>query len=356
MAHLSIQAVSKSFAGKPVLQEIDLEIAAGTLLAVLGASGSGKTSLLRLIAGFERLDHGRICIGERLIAAPSTHLAPNLRGIGYVMQEGALFPHLSVAQNIAFGLPGGAKAHARRVGELLELAGLPSIFAQRAPHLLSGGEQQRVALARALAPAPQLILLDEPFSALDAALRVETRSAVMAALRAVGATAILVTHDQDEALSMGDQVAVLRAGRVVQVAAPALLYRQPVDAALARFIGDAILLPGIAKDGLARCGLGALATAPGGAEGRVEVMVRPEQIRLVARDQPGSVAACVRGVIFYGHDAVVTIDLADQAGGISARLFSRDLPRAGDHVGVTVDGTAIAYPAPIPVLGLGLET
>ena len=346
MATLHIEGLQKSFRGHVILDAVDFDVASGSLVAVLGASGSGKTTLLRLIAGFERLDRGRITIGGGVVAAPGLHLAPERRGVGYVMQEGALFPHVSVAENILFGVASGAQRSAGRVANLLDLVGLPQRYAGWQPHRLSGGEQQRVALARALAPEPKLVLLDEPFSALDAALRADTRRAVANALRAVGATGILVTHDQSEALSMGDEVAVLRRGRLVQVAKPAELYRHPVDAELACFIGDAVLVPGVAAGHVVQCGLGALAIGAGPGAGPVDVMVRPEQIRLLPPDATGLARGQVLGVTFYGHDAVVDIALAAEAGTtISARLFSLDLPEPGTTVAIKIEGPVVAYPS-----------
>ena len=218
MAYLQIEYLRKSFDTAPVLRGVSLAVRSGKILAILGASGSGKTTLLRLIAGFERADAGRIEIDGYAVADARTYLPPEQRRIGYVAQEGALFPHLSITDNIVFGLPRWQRRKRYRVAELLELVGLPASFADRPPQALSGGEQQRVALARALAPSPKLVLLDEPFSALDAALRAETRAAVATALAAAGATALLVTHDQAEALSLGHEVAVLQAGRIVQIA------------------------------------------------------------------------------------------------------------------------------------------
>jgi len=298
--------------------------------------------LLRLICGFERADAGRIVIGGQVVAADGVHMAPERRRIGYVAQDGALFPHLSVADNIVFGLGRAARRHRRGVDALLELVGLPASFAARPPHELSGGEQQRVALARALAPEPSLVLLDEPFSALDAALRVETRSTVAAAIAAAGATALLVTHDQSEALSMGQRVAVLRDGHLVQVASPADLYRRPVDAALARFVGEAVLLPGALCDGGVACGLGCLPLAHAApAFGRsVTVMVRPEQIRLLP---DGGVRARVCDVTFYGHDASVRLAVGGEH--VIARVSGHAVPLPGAEVGLAVDGQVIAYPA-----------
>ena len=319
-----------------MLDGIDLAVPSGKLVAILGASGSGKTTLLRLICGFERLERGRIVLADDAVAERGRHVAPERRRIGYVAQEGALFPHLSVAQNILFGLPRAERRDLSRAGALLEQVGLPASYAARGPHQLSGGEQQRVALARALAPKPLLVLLDEPFSALDAALRAETRQAVAAALAATGATAMLVTHDQSEALSMADEVAVLRAGRLVQVAPPERLYRQPTDLALARFVGEAVVLPGEADAGRVHCALGHLPLTAGQPNGPVDVLVRPEQLRLV----PGT-AATVQRVTFYGHDASVRLLLGEQV--VTARVAGHAAPRPGAQVGLAVEGAVIVF-------------
>jgi len=244
MARLSVTQLSKAFGGRPVLRGVDLDVPAGSLIAVLGSSGSGKTTLLRLVCGFERADSGVVTIDGQVVTGAGVHAPPEKRRIGYVAQEGSLFPHLTVFDNVAFGLPRSERRDRARIEALLTSVGLPAAYAGRAPHQLSGGEQQRVALARALAPSPKLVLLDEPFSSLDAALRVETRQAVANALAASGATALLVTHDQSEALAMGSEVAVLRDGLFAQIARPETLYRQPVDVAMARFVGEAVILPG----------------------------------------------------------------------------------------------------------------
>ena len=347
MAELSIAGLTKRFGGKTVLDALDLVVPSGELLVVLGPSGCGKTTLLRLIAGFERADAGTIRIDDEPVAAPGLHEPPERRRIGYLAQEGALFPHLTVARNIGFGLRRRADRD-RRTAELIAMVGLPPEYARRFPHELSGGEQQRVALARALAPSPRLVLLDEPFSALDAALRQSVRDTVAAALRHAGATAVLVTHDQGEAFSMGDHVAVLRAGRIVQHADPASLYRHPADPALARFVGEAVLLPGLAAHGAATCALGTLPLSVS-TEGPVEIMIRPEQIRLTPPGAAGSRPALVHDVTFYGHDAVVWLSLPEAPElEISARLFGQDVPRPGAAVGIEVAGDVIAYPAAPP--------
>jgi iron(III) transport system ATP-binding protein len=342
---LEISGLAKSFGAMPVLRDISFTARAGSLTAILGASGSGKTTLLRLIAGFEAPDAGEISLAGTRLASVAGMQPPERRQIGYVAQEGALFPHLNVADNITFGLGRAARRARHRVTALLTLLDLPASFADRAPQELSGGQQQRVALARALAPNPQLVLLDEPFSALDAGLRAETRQAVAAALRAAGATAILVTHDQEEALSMGAAVGVLQAGRLAQITTPELLYREPASAALANFIGEAVLLPGMVGQDIVYCGLGALALAAAQPPGPVQVMVRPEQIKIAATPALGGVPATVTAVTFYGHDAVIDFALAaaSPAETVKARIFSQCLPPIGAPVWLRVDGPVATY-------------
>jgi len=347
MAGLQITQLTKSFGGAPVLRAVDLSVASGSLVAILGASGSGKTTLLRLIAGFERPDAGEILLGGEVLAGGKIFLRPEQRGIGYVAQEGALFPHLSVADNITFGLSRAQRRARHRVDELLHLAGLPLSYADRAPQTLSGGEQQRVALARALAPSPKLLLLDEPFSALDAGLRAETRQAVAAAIAAAGATAILVTHDQEEAFSMGAFVGVLQAGSLAQFAAPSALYRTPATPALAGFIGDAVFVPGIADGGKVECALGVLTLRQAAPSGPVNVMIRPEQIKFLDAPRQSGVQARIESAVFFGHDAMVTLAIISgrPSDKVMARVFSHDLPAPGHDVWLTVVGDVVAYPA-----------
>jgi iron(III) transport system ATP-binding protein len=348
MAGLVVTNLSKDFGGAPVLRSVNLSVGAGSLVAILGASGSGKTTLLRLIAGFERPDAGEIRLGGERMAGPGIFKRPEQRGIGYVAQEGALFPHLSVADNITFGLTRAERRARYRVDEFLGLVDLPLSYADRAPHTLSGGEQQRIALVRALAPNPKLLLLDEPFSALDAGLRAETRQAVASCLKAAGATAILVTHDQDEAFSMGALVGVLQDGALAQIGTPSVLYRHPATPALAGFVGDAVFSAGIAAHGRVDCPLGALKLAPGSADGPVEVMIRPEQIKCLDAPGHGGVAARIESVAYFGHDAMVRLALKSDAelGPVMARVFSHDLPAPGSEVWLRVEGDVIAYPAP----------
>jgi iron(III) transport system ATP-binding protein len=351
MSSLTVKDLTKAFGTTPVLTGVDLHVPSGSFTALLGPSGCGKTTLLRLIAGFEDPDTGTVAVGDRVVAGAGRGVAARRRGIGFVPQEGGLFPHLTVAGNISFGLPRRQRRDGGRVRDLLQLVGLDADLADRSPHQLSGGQQQRVALARALAPEPSLVLLDEPFSSLDAALREETRLAVSAALTASGATAVLVTHDQAEALSMADQVAVLRDGRLVQRTDPRTLYRRPGDLDVALFVGEAVVLDAEIRDGRAHCALGSLAyeqtSADPVADGAARVLLRPEQLRLSAPvpTAPGARGpiAKVRSVDFYGHDSRAWLELPGGAR-VSARLEGVDLPSAGDDVSVTVRGTALVFP------------
>jgi iron(III) transport system ATP-binding protein len=346
MAELLIKGLGKAYAGRAVLHDVDLSVPSGALVAILGASGSGKTTLLRLICGFERPDAGTITVDGATIAGPATHVQPERRRIGYVAQDGALFPHLSVGDNVLFGLPRAERKSHVRAAELLELVGLSAAFAPRPPHQLSGGEQQRVALARALATRPRLVLMDEPFSALDAALRQETRQAVAEALRKTGSTALLVTHDQPEALSLGDPVAVLRDGRLVQVSAPRQLYHTPRDGELARFLGDAVVIRGEARDRTVSCPLGSFPLPAGMPQGTVDVLIRPEQIRLVPFRYGAGVRARVLDVSFFGPEANVRLAAEGMAPPVrfTARVVGHRAPVAGDEVSVVVEGELVTFP------------
>ncbi|WP_418607212.1 ABC transporter ATP-binding protein [Georgenia sp. SUBG003] len=346
MSELRVRAVTAGYGREAVLENVDLTVPEGRTTAVLGGSGSGKTTLLRVVAGFLRPRAGEVLVGGRTVAGPGTWVPPERRGVGYVRQEGGLFPHLSVAGNITFGLPWPRSRHRDRVLELLDLVGLPAEMADRRPDQLSGGQQQRVALARALAPRPELVLLDEPFSSLDTALRATTREATARALRASGATAVLVTHDQGEALSFADEVAILGTGAIRQVAPPKVVYGEPVDAEVAEFLGDAVLVPGTATDGRVLCAFGALPARGYVPRGAVDVMLRPEQIALTPAGA-GQLDATVRRVTYFGHDAVVELSLTDavEAGyGVRARVVGLQPPEPGDRVGLTVVGPVRAFP------------
>jgi len=328
VSEVSVRGLTKRFGPTLAVDDAHLSVPTGTLTAVLGPSGCGKTTLLRCLSGFERPDHGTVTVDGRDI----TGLPAHRRRIAVVPQEGALFPHLSVARNVGYGLDRPAR-RGGRVAEALDLVGLAG-YADRMPHELSGGQQQRVAVARALAPRPSVVLLDEPFSALDAALRLEVRLVVRAALHADGATAILVTHDQGEALSMADAVAVMRDGRIIQSGPPSTVYHEPVDPWVAGFLGEAVLLPAEVHAGMARTALGDIAVTGGG---RV-VLLRPEQIVLAG----GGVSAVVTGRVFHGHDALLTLRL-DDGTEVVARTFETAI-EPGNRVGLQIRGGGRAYP------------
>ncbi|AEH07979.1 MULTISPECIES: ABC transporter ATP-binding protein [Protofrankia] len=344
MTALTITGVTKSYGDTPVLQAVDLHVPNGSLTAVLGPSGCGKTTLLRVIAGFADPDGGTVAFGDEIVFRPGRSTKAQHRKVGYVPQEGALFPHLTVTANITFGLPRTQRKQGGRVAELLELVGLAAGLSDRYPHELSGGQQQRVALARALAPRPAVVLLDEPFSALDAGLREVTRRGVTRALRAAGTTAVLVTHDQAEALSLADQVGVMREGRLVQLDAPATVYSRPRDVGVAGFVGDAVLLPATVHDGQARCALGTIPVADSGHAGDAQVLIRPEQLRIDTTDRPDGVTARVREIHYYGHDATVWLDLLPAGPSVVVRVVGQLLPDPHTDVQLIVSGNAVTYP------------
>jgi iron(III) transport system ATP-binding protein len=340
---VEIRGLAKTYPGRPpvrALRGVDLDIPAESLVAVLGPSGCGKTTMLRLVAGFDRPDRGTITIGGSTVAGPGSWVQPERRHVGIVPQEGALFPHLDVAGNIAFGLNGTSRrARSARVGELLALVGLAG-YGRRRPHELSGGQQQRVALARALAPHPAVVLLDEPFAALDTGLRSTLRDDVAAVLASSGTTSVLVTHDQTEALTIADTVAVMRDGAIVQVAPPDELYRRPVDMVTARFIGDAVVLPGERDpSGTVTCILGRLpVVGETGSGGSVDLLLRPEQVVV---DASGPASGTVRTIRFEGHDALVHLTVGEQA--VLARWSAIDLPPVGAIVPLGVKGPAVVF-------------
>jgi iron(III) transport system ATP-binding protein len=375
MRSLAVEGLTKSFRDTPVLRGIDLLVEPGSLTAILGSSGAGKTTLLRVVAGFEAADQGTVRLDGTVVDDGRRRLPPEQRRIGYVPQDGALFPHLTVRANAAFSLP-RRERHGPRPDEILRLVGLAGL-GHRFPHQLSGGQQQRVAIARALASRPRLVLLDEPFASLDAALRTSVRADVLGVLRSTGTTALLVTHDQDEALSAADYVAVMRDGKITQAGPPREIYQRPADPWTATFVGTANLLPGRPAGGgevctvLGRHQMQAAPGAPGtsldtATAADVTVLIRPEQIRLVP-PQPGASAARVSEAHYHGHDALIMVqpdEAAEPSGGDGAgtpgtagpgrngvlhvRVTGSDLPAPGDRVGLEVHGPVVAWSADAP--------
>lgn len=328
--------------GHLAVEHLTLDVAAGEIVCLLGPSGCGKTTLLRLIAGFETPDAGSVYIAGTEVAGDHW-VPPERRRIGFVFQDYALFPHLSVLHNVAFGLRGmKAPAREQRAAEVLDLVGL-TIFASRYPHQLSGGQQQRVALARALAPQPAVILLDEPFSNLDAALRGSTRDEVRAILKRTHTTAILVTHDQEEAMGFADRLAVMRAGRLEQHGPPEAVYAQPHTAFVASFLGRTNLIRGEGLGATVRTAIGDLPLARA-TRGQVMVSLRPEALIF----RPGGHGAPVRVLQreFKGHDLTYTCQLLQGEG---LRLMVQTGPecpvRVGDTVPLAVQGTAVPLAA-----------
>jgi iron(III) transport system ATP-binding protein len=332
--------LTKTFGAVRAVDRVGLSVRRGEVLALLGPSGCGKTTTLRLVAGFERPDEGSVVLAGEEVASRDRFVPPERRRVGVVFQDYALFPHLTVAQNVGYGVRDRTR-RAARVGEMLELVGLTD-EAGRMPHELSGGQQQRVAMARALAPEPALILLDEPFSNLDAALRARVRAEVRAILREASATAVFVTHDQEEALSLADRIAVMRAGRVLQVDEPAQLYARPADRFVATFVGDADLLPGKVDGDAVATAIGRLRMAePNGLSGAVDVALRPERVRLRL---DGGGHAVVSGITYFGHDQLVEV-VFDDGRRVRSRMGPARAFEPGDRVSVAVSGDVIAFAA-----------
>jgi iron(III) transport system ATP-binding protein len=345
MSFLVLHGVGKRYGAVPAVEDVGFSVAHGSRTAIVGPSGSGKTTLLRIIAGFETPDTGSVSLDGEDLARDGRAVPAYRRGVGVVSQDGALFPHLSIADNIGFGIDRRAPDRAERIASLMDLVGLGRTMLARKPDELSGGQQQRVALARALARRPRLMLLDEPFSALDTALRASTRKAVADMLTAAGITSILVTHDQVEALSFADQVAVMRNGRLLQVGSPRDLYCRPVDRTIAEFLGDAIILPARLRHGEAVCALGRVAVDAPGCEGPATIMLRPEQ---ESTDRPGAVPAVVLDIDFGGASCTCKLRLLfepDHSEPLVLRVPSSEILLVGACVAVSVMGQAHVFTA-----------
>lgn len=335
--------IQKRFGDVQVVRDLSLSVTTGQIMALLGSSGCGKTTTLRMIAGLEQIDGGCIEVDGDLVAGAGRHDPPERRRIGMVFQDYALFPHLSVARNVAFGLGRGGDAR-RRVEKSLELVGLGG-FGDRMPQDLSGGQQQRVALARALAPKPRILLMDEPFSNLDPELRISVRGEVRDILREAGATAVLVTHDQEEALSMADQVALMFRGSIVQVDNPETLYRQPLSREVAGFIGESYFLTGTASGHVAETEIGRLELMEP-RTGAVDVLLRPECVTLTAATEDDSTAGLVIRREYFGRYQSLSVRLRS---GVTIKATSG--PEAAFNVGATVRVStrmpSVAFPATV---------
>ena len=335
---LQVDKVSKSFGAVEAVHEFSLQADEGEFITLLGPSGCGKTTILRLLAGFEQPDRGMIRIGNRIVADESVFLRAEKRHVGMVFQDYALFPHLNVLDNIAFGLNGSKKEKSKRAEEMLALVGLAD-FGERMPYELSGGQQQRVALARALAPQPDILLLDEPFSNLDAALRTQVRAEVRSILRKAGTTTIFVTHDQEEALSLSDKVAVVFEGELHQVGSPFELYTRPDTREVASFIGEANFLKARAVGSTAKTVLGQVRLLSP-REGEIEVLIRPDMLHLLPTDE--GTPATVLWREYYGHNQRIGLQLNDGTK-LIARADSQIMYRVEQKIRVSVYAPLLAF-------------
>jgi iron(III) transport system ATP-binding protein len=333
---LRCAGLSKTYGNTLALDGFDLDLPRGQILALLGPSGCGKTTALRIIAGFEAPDSGSVEINGRTVAGRGVHVPPEKRRAGLVFQDYALFPHMSVGSNVAYGLPKGRPRE--RVGEVISLVGLQGLE-NRMPHQLSGGQQQRVALARTLAAESELVLLDEPFSNLDPSVRARVRLEVKQLIRSIGITAVFVTHDQEEALSLAELVGVMMDGRILQIGTPDEVYSRPVSREVAEFLGGANFLPGEVKEGIVECELG---TFPVEADfkGPADVMFRSEALTIC---EEGGTPAEVVELDYYGHDQMVTLRLASGAL-VRVRLLSSPRLHPGDRVGVMTRDAITVFP------------
>ncbi|MFV0359534.1 ABC transporter ATP-binding protein [Tropicimonas sp.] len=342
---LRIDAITRHFDGRDVVAGVSLEVAPGQVTCLLGPSGCGKSTTLRIVAGVDRQSSGRVLVGDRVVSGDGFHLAPERRGIGLMFQDFALFPHLSVGDNVAFGLNGGLRGNRRRVEDLLERVDLHG-FIDTYPHQLSGGEQQRVALVRALAPRPAIMLMDEPFSGLDNRLRDDIRDRTLSLLKEENTSVLLVTHEPDEAMRMADEIALMRTGRIVQQGAPYHIYNNPVDRAAAAFFSDINVVRGISRGALTDTPFGQFLT-PGHADGAaVEIVIRPQHLRIDFDRQgrgPGPTASdgvAARGIVerarFMGRESLVEFRMDYDASLLKATVPAVFLPRPGTPLWLTL--------------------
>ena len=359
MEVLKLEHVSHRFGSVQAVDDLTLSVGRGELVCLLGPSGCGKTTALRLAAGLERLQRGRVLLDGEPVADEKRDVPPEDRSVGLVFQDYALFPHLNVLENVGFGLRAwSARARRQRALEVLRQVGMEEMAGAH-PHMLSGGQQQRVALARALAPNPEVMLLDEPFSGLDAALRNQIRDETLHVLKEAGAATLMVTHDPEEAMFMADRVALMRAGRIVQVGPPAELYSDPADKFVASFFGDINRLSGVVHAGKVTTPFGEV-DAPGYADdSAVEVLIRPEALRLQKPDaqrQPGQRPARVMASRLLGRTSMIHLSLdghgdLDETGAaadvhLHARIPGRFLPPEDEMLDVQLDlSQTFVFPA-----------
>lgn len=343
-ARLEINGITRRFGGRAVVDDVSLTVRPGHVTCLLGPSGCGKSTTLRIIAGVERPDEGDIRIDGEVVAGPGVFVPPEQRHAGLMFQDFALFPHLSVADNVAFGLTGTRTEKRLRVRELLEKVGLAR-YLDAFPHELSGGEQQRVALARALAPRPKIMLMDEPFSGLDNRLRDDIRDETLAILKDEGTAVLLVTHEPEEAMRMADEIALMREGRIVQRGAPYNIYNAPVDRQAAAFFSDINVIRGTVEGALTDTAFGQF-LAPGRPDGAaVEIVIRPQHLK-IDFDRGGQGPApspdhgvWARGIVtrarFLGNDSIVEFDM-DCGTGLKASVPSVFLPKPGTPLWVAI--------------------
>ncbi|MFG1344676.1 ABC transporter ATP-binding protein [Xanthobacter autotrophicus DSM 431] len=341
---LAFEAVELAYGGVPAVRSVSLDVKPGEVLCLLGQSGCGKTSLLRLAAGIERPDRGRILIDGTAVAGEGAFVPPEKRGVGLVFQDYALFPHLTNLENVMFGLGALKRPEAEREARLalarVDLADVAEAY----PHELSGGQQQRIALARAMAPRPGILLLDEPFSGLDARLRDQVRTETLAVLKEAQATAVIVTHDPEEAMRLADRIALLRKGVLVQLGPPAELYRRPADLGVARFFCELNEMEGNVVDGRVETPLGAFPAPAGLAAGPVSVAVRPQGIRL---ERAGfGVAGRIVERRFLGELDLVEVIVDGLEKPLVVRTRDAGTLAKGDEVGVCADpGEVLVFAA-----------
>jgi iron(III) transport system ATP-binding protein len=335
---LAMKDIRHAYGGRTVLDGVSLELRVGEVTCLLGPSGCGKSTLLRIAAGVERQDAGEVTVGGRVVSDAGRHVPPELRGVGLMFQDFALFPHLSVARNVSFGLEGPGAAKAARAEALLERVGLAG-HGEKFPHQLSGGEQQRVALARALAPRPPILLMDEPFSGLDNRLRDGIRDQTLDILKEEGTAVLLVTHEPEEAMRMADSIALMRAGRIVQMGAPYTIYNNPVDKEAAMFFSDINVIHGVVENFSTDTPFGRFLT-PGLADrADVEIIIRPQHLKLdFDRSGAGPLPTAADGVPargrvqrarFVGNQSIVELTMDHDGSVLKATIPGVFLPKAG---------------------------